>query len=198
MYPQKFSHMAGGKIMEIIIIILTISLLAIFLILLFANALDIISILILLVSVISIICFTYKFYKPAFTDVVFSDEGIISKTHFEQEKLPIDTIKGIWYYKNKHEADIKPYSDKDNLKNCIIIIGDIDCFTNVEHIGLNGATVLCDSFKKGYTTLVYRKRLSGVLKDYDYKIRHNALHKMLAEEKQPVQEDNLAVYWNEY
>ena len=40
------------------------------------------------------IWFTCKYYKPAFTNVIFSDEGIISKTHFEQEKLPIDTIKG--------------------------------------------------------------------------------------------------------
>lgn len=181
MHTQKFSHMAGGKILEIIMIILTIALLVIFLGLLFLNALEVISMLILLVSVISVTWYIYKNYKPAFTDVIFSDEGIISKTHFEQEELPINTIKGIWYYKNRHETDIKPYSDKDNLKNCIIIIGDIDCFTNVEYIGLNGSTMLRDSFKKGYTTLVYRKRLNGVLKEYDYKIRHNALHKTLAE-----------------
>lgn len=176
MRTQKFSHMTGGKVLEIIIAILTIVLLIIFLVLLFANALNVISVLILLVSVVSVVWFTYKYYKPAFTDVIFSDEGIISKTHFEQEELPIDAIQGIWYYKNGHETDIKPYSDKDKLKNCIIIIGDIDCFTNVEYIRVNGSAVLRDSFKKGYTTLVYRKRLDGVLNELDYKIRHNALH----------------------
>ncbi|WP_293670021.1 hypothetical protein [uncultured Parabacteroides sp.] len=176
MRTQKFSHMTGGKVLETILIILAITLFVLFLILLFANALNIISMLLLLVSVMSVLWFTYKSYKPTFTDVIFSDEGIISKTHFEQEELPIDTIKGIWYYKNRHETEIKPYSDKDKLKNCIIIIGDIDCFTDVEYIGFNGSTTLRDSFKKGYTTLVYRKRLDGVLKEYDYKIRHNALH----------------------
>ena len=180
MHTQKFSHMPGGKALEIIIAILTIVLFIIFLVLLFANALSFISVLILLVSVISVIWFTYKYYKPAFTDVIFSDEGIISKTHFEQEELPIDTIKGIWYYKNGNQTCIKPYSDKDKLKNCIIIIGDIDYFTNVEYIGLNGSSVLRDSFKRGYTTLVYRKKLDGVLKEYDYKIRHNALHNNIA------------------
>lgn len=176
MHTQKFSHMAGGKFLEIIIMILTIVLFVIFLLLLFANALEFMSVLILLVSVISTVWFTCRYYKPAFTDVTFSDEGIISKTHFERESLPIDTIKGIWYYKNNHQTEIKPYSDKDKLKNCIIIIGDIDCFTNVEYIGLNGSTMLRDSFKKGYTTLVYRKRLDPVLKDLHYKIHHNALH----------------------
>ena len=184
MHTQKFSHMVGGKILEVIMVISAIALLVLFLMFLFADALDVIPMLILLVSVISVIWFTCKYYKPAFTNVIFSDEGIISKTHFEQEKLPIDTIKGIWYYRCGHETEIKPYSDKDKLKNSIIIVGDIDCFTNVEHIGLNGSTVLRDSFKNGYTTLVYRKRLDRVLKDLDYKIRHNALHKTQAEEVQ--------------
>jgi uncharacterized membrane-anchored protein YitT (DUF2179 family) len=176
MHTQKFSHMIGGKIVGTITIISAITLLVLFFMFLFANTIDILFMLILLVSVISAIWLTYKYYKPAFTDVIFSDEGIISKTHFEQEELPIDTIKGIWYYKNGNQTCIKPYSDKDKLKNCIIIIGDIDCFTNVEYIRVNGSTMLRDSFKKGYTTLTYRKRLDGVLKDLDYKIRHNALH----------------------
>lgn len=166
---------------EIILIILTIVLIGVVGLLLFDNALDMLSILVLLVSVVSVIYFTYKYYKPAFTDIIFSDEGIISKTHFEEERLPIDAIKGIWYYKNGHQTEIKPYSEKDNLKNCTIVIGDVDRFTDVEYIGLNGSTMLRDSFKKGYTTLIYRKRLEGVLKEYDYKIRHNALHKAMAE-----------------
>lgn len=181
MRTQKFSHMTGGKVFEIIMIILSIVLIVLFFLLLFNNLLDILSILILLASTISVIWVTCRYYKPAFTEVIFSDEGIISKTHFEQESLPIDTIKGIWYYKNNHHTEIKPYSDTDKLKNCTIIIGDIDCFTDVEYIGLDGTTMLRDSFKKGYTTLIYRKRLKEVLKEYDYKIRHNALHKTIAE-----------------
>lgn len=166
---------------EIILIILTIVLIGVVGLLLFDKALDMLSILVLLVSVVSVIYFTYKYYKPAFTEVTFSDEGIISKTPFEEERLPIDAIKGIWYYKNGYKTEIKPYSEKDNLKNCIVIIGDIDRFTDVEYIGLNGSTTLRDSFKEGYTALVYRKRLGEVLKEYDYKIRHNALHKARAE-----------------
>ena len=75
MHTQKFSHMVGGKILEVIMVISAIALLVLFLMFLFADALDVIPMLILLVSVISVIWFTCKYYKPAFTNVIFSDEG---------------------------------------------------------------------------------------------------------------------------
>lgn len=160
--------------MEIILIVLTIILVGVWVILFIDKNFDFISVLVILAVIASVIWFTYKFYKPAFTDVLFSDDGIVSKTHFEQEKLSMNDIKGIWYYKNTQggENKVKLYSGKDTYKGCVIVIGDISRFKDVEYIGLNGITLLRDSFNKGYTTLYYRKKLDEVLEYYNRKIQN--------------------------
>lgn len=174
MRVQKFNHMPGGKVFGVIFVVLGIALVGLSILLIMAKNIDILSVLVLLVSVVCVIWFAYKFYKPGFTEIIFSEDGIVSKTPFEEERLSLDDIKGIWYYVNRQtsEHEILPYSEDTVLKsNCVVIIGDLDYFSGVEYVGMNGMMILHDSFKKGYTTLCYRKKLGAILNYYRDKIQ---------------------------
>lgn len=173
MESQKINHMQGGKVLAVTLIVSAISLVVVSVFLIIDKYLDFISIITLLFCNVTVMWLAYKFYKPGFTEVICSENGIVSKTNFEQEKLSLEDIKGIWYYKNNQseQVEIKPYSkNNESLKGTVIIIGDIDFFKDVEFSGINGATILRDSFKKGYTTLHYRKSLDKVLNYYMQKI----------------------------
>lgn len=173
MHTQQFSHMRGGKIFGTILILLSFFLIATLTMVFVEKAANLFTLVILLTGTTSFAWFTYKFYKPAFTDVVFSEDGILSKTLFEWEKLSPEDLKGIWYYRNKQgvKPDIKPYAKGENLKGCVLILGDIERFEDAGFIGLDGITLLHDSFKPGYTTLHYRKKLDEILAHYHRKIQ---------------------------
>lgn len=135
---------------------------------------DFISALSFLAAVVGVGWLIYKLYKPTFTDLSFSDDGIVSKTHFERAELSLEKIKGIWYLSCKETESkyIKPYSEEADLRGCVIIFGDIDCFVNVEYVGVGGMNVVRDSFKEGYTTIQYRKSLNEMLQYYNSKIKN--------------------------
>ena len=80
----------------------------------------------------------------------------------------MNDIKGIWYYKNTQggENKIKLYSGKDTYKGCVIVIGDISRFKDVKYIGLNGITLLCNSFNRDIRPYIYYRkngRSAGIL-----------------------------------
>ncbi len=168
MRVKKFSHMKGGKVLEICLVLSVIFLIVVAFLLFRDMEVGFVSAFILLVIIGLSIRFVYRFYKPAFTDVIFSDDRILSKTHFEQSELAVNDIKGIWYYKNVRlpVLEMNPYSEEADLKGCIVVIGDLAGFDNARSMDINGSRILCDTFGKGYTTLVYRKALDEVLNHY--------------------------------
>ncbi|MCC8152947.1 MAG: hypothetical protein LIP01_01260 [Tannerellaceae bacterium] len=176
MRTQKFNHMKGGKIIGLVFFSLSIILIVAVFLLFIEMSVGIIAAISLFISVGVLLFTTYTFYKPSFTEVIFSDSGIISKTHFEKENIPMNEIKGIWYYKDTmdEEYDIVPYSEGDDLKGCMVIIGDIECFTDLDYASMSGINMLCSTFKKGYTALYYRKELDEVLKYYHRKIQNKS------------------------
>lgn len=183
MQEQKFSHLRSGKALGITLIILQIALIGVG-IALFISSTDpgfrtlisssmpqILRLLTGGVVTIGFMFLLYRFYKPGFTDVIFSTKGIISRTPFEQQELSIDNIKGIWYFRQNECENIilKPYSKQENLKGCIVVIGDRNRFLNVETVGM-GFMMLKDAFNPGYTSLFYRKGLDEVLEYYNHQI----------------------------
>lgn len=174
MHTKKFSHLKRGKAYGTFLILLTFFLVFMLIMLFIEDKADFLPALSLLLGIASFTWFTYRFYKPAFTDILFSEDGIVSKTHFEQEKLSLNDIKGIWYYKNTQgkSPEIKPYSENNSFKGCMIILGDINRFRDAGFAGLDGITLLYDSFKPGYTTLHYRKDLDEILAYYNRKIQN--------------------------
>jgi len=173
MRTQKFNHMKGGKILGSFLILLTFGLFFVIYLLFTEKSVDFISTIFLLCTTGTIVWVVYKFYKPSFSEVIFSDTNIVSKTHFETETLNLEDIKGIWFLTDPHEqSSIEIYSqDNKPPKNSMVIIGDIEYFEGAQYFGLNMAATLHDSFSNGYTAINYRKELDEVLDYYFRKIK---------------------------
>lgn len=174
MRTQTYTHMRGGKILSSILVLLTIGLIGLVYLLFTEKSVDFLSIIMILAAVGTIAWVTYKFYKPGFTDIIFHEDGIISKTHFEREELRIEDIEGIWFLQTPNEdGTIEEYSPTEKVpKNSLIVIGSINCFYGAEYFGLNGpASTLHDTFDQGYTAIHYRKELDEVLEYYYHKIK---------------------------
>lgn len=174
MQTQKFSHIRGGKVLEIILIIVTSAVSAFAIFLIIEENIKFLSAVIILFSIGVFIWLTYKCYKPTFTDIIFSETSIISKTNFEKEKLNIGDIKGIYFLRTPYKgAQIEIYSPNNPLpKDCLILIGNIKSFEGATFFGLLGSSsILHDSFSKGYTTILYRKKLDPILEYYYRKIK---------------------------
>lgn len=174
METQKFSHIRGGKALEIILIIVLIAVSALAIFLIIEDNVSFWSAVSMILALGIFIWLAYKCYKPTFTDIYFSETGIVSKTNFESEELSLNDIKGIYFlrvpYKN---AKIETYSPS-NLppKDSLIVIGNIKYFDGAHFFGLLGSgSILHDSFSKGYTSIQYRKKLDPVLDYYYKKIR---------------------------
>lgn len=162
MEPLKINHMPGGKVLAVILFILVIVLFfaAIALFLAPHVSVGFIAGIALIVAVASCIWLAYKFYKPGFTDVLFTEEGIISKTPSERSELRIEDMKSIWI--TKLPVGHHPFEEygPHNLaeKNTLIYFGDIDYFDGASFFGLMGApSTLHDTFTDDYATIYYRK-----------------------------------------
>lgn len=176
MQDQKFSHLQSGKTLGITFIILDILLIGVFISMIIFGKFHLLHILLSGAITIIFTNLVYNIYKPGFTDIIFSTDGIISKTPFEQQKLTIDDIKGIWYFKQKECENIilKSYSEQCNLEGCIVVIGDRNRFLNAETVGM-GFMMLKDTFNPGYTSLFYRKDLDEILENYNLQIQKRSV-----------------------
>jgi len=164
--------MKGGKIVGTLLILLPISLAVVMIILFLEKNPGFMALIILLLALGTFIWLAYKFYKPGFTEIIFSGTDITSKTYSESEVLELDDIKGIWFLKHPHQDAIAEIynPNKRPPKNSLIIIGDIQYFDGAQYFGLDSATTLHDSFSYGYTSIHYRKELDEILDYYFYKI----------------------------
>lgn len=97
MQTQKFSHIRGSKAMEIILIIVVIAVSSFAIFLIIEDNVSFLSTVSMLLAIGVFIWLAYKCYKPTFTDIIFSETGILSKTNFESEKLELNDIKGIYF-----------------------------------------------------------------------------------------------------
>ncbi len=168
---KKLDHVKGGKILELVLVLLAIALVAVVILLFKSKSIGFIAGIMILVTTGSIIWLVYKYYKPAFTEITFYKDSIVSKTHFESEELSVKNIKGIWFITHPKSEEVYTFSPNNfPTKGSLVLIGDIDYFNDAEYVGLNGITALCDSFSEGYTTLYYRKELDDILMYYFNKI----------------------------
>ena len=166
--------MKGGAALEIFLIVATIAIMVLAVLLIMDGKCNFMFGITLLISIGSMIWLSTQYYKPAFTEITFLDDGIVTKSGSEQQKLTINDIQGIWYFKISQgaEAEIMEYSEDASLKGSIVVIGDIEYFAEIDFVGLNGMSMLRDSFKQGYTTIYYRKELKEILSYYHRKIQN--------------------------
>ena len=177
MKEQKFTHFQGGRILGVLIIITCVCLILGAIYFFEQRSVDFITVASIVALIIATIWFTFKAFKPMFTNIIFEENRIKSQCLFqEEEELSLQEIKGIWYFQTTEfgkRKTIIPYTEKEKPdKNSVIILGDIDCFKDAKFV-LMGHALLVDSFKDGYTSLHYRKKLDSVLNYYLKKIKDN-------------------------
>ena len=176
MKEQKFTHVQGGKILGILLIITCVCLILGVIYFFAKRSVDFITAASLVALIIATIWLTFKAFKPMFTNIIFEENRIKSQCLSQKEELSLQEIKGIWYFQTTEfgkRKTIIPYTEKEKPdKNSVIILGDIDYFENAEFV-LIGHALLVDSFKDGYTSLHYRKKLDSVLDYYLKKIKEN-------------------------
>lgn len=172
MEEKKFNHMPGGKVFILIMLIVLIGIITLVFLLFTERSVDFISAIMLLVFVGGLIWLLIKLYKPGFTELRFTEEGINTKTHFASETLLLKDIEGIWLIKPPFmKVELEEYTPQsEKLGGAILIIGDYLRFDGAHFIGIFTSRILHDSFASGYTTVYYRKELDPILHYYYNKI----------------------------
>lgn len=162
MQQLKLNHMPGGKVLAIILIILVVGLIFAAIALFLAPHISVgfFAGITLIIAVGTFVWLAYKFFRPGFTEVIFTPEGIISKIPSERAEMRVEDMKGIWMISLPIEHNgFERYSPSNALrKNTLLLFGDVEAFDGATTFGLMGAPgTLYDTFDNDYATIYYRK-----------------------------------------
>lgn len=162
MQTLKLNHMPGGKVLAVILIALVVILIGAVIALFLTPHISIgfVPGIMIIVAVGGSIWLAYKFFKPGFTEVIFTKDGIISKTPSLESQMRVKDMKGIWLISLPIEQnEFEEYGPNNRLrKNTLVLFGDVRAFEGATTFGLVGTPgTLYDTFGDNYATIYYRK-----------------------------------------